>query len=155
MPGRPTPQPGGFQGLVPVQITLREQELPLRSVQIAAHGKSSSIPMWGRSPSSKEHDNGLTVVGYVDDLLCFDDGIVDYLEYLITPLPHSLVAVEGASHREVGRVSDFDSLVAEAERWHPGRIETVPPLPYDLYVLLYIAPAVSPFRTSAMPEEGT
>jgi hypothetical protein len=90
----------------------------------------------GSSPGSKEHEDGLTVVAYVDDLLGFYDGIVDYLEDLITPLLNTLVAMEGASHREVRRVSDLDLLVAEAERWHPGRIETVPPPLHDLCVFL-------------------
>ena len=75
--------------------------------------------MVGCSPCSEEHDDGLAVIGYVDDFLGLDGDVVERLEYLITPVADPLVAVKGASNREISGVPDLGSLVTKAERRHP------------------------------------
>jgi hypothetical protein len=106
-------QPGGFEGFVPVQVSLREQELPVPDRPDRSPREVDLDPrMVGCSPGSEEHDDGLAVIGYVDDFLGLDGDVVEGLPYLITPVADPLVAVEGAPNREVRRHPDLDSLVA-------------------------------------------
>jgi hypothetical protein len=59
--------------------------------------------MVGCPPGSEEHNDGLAIVGYVDDFLGFDGDVVEGLEHLITPVADPSGAVKGSSNREVRR----------------------------------------------------
>ena len=46
--------------------------------------------MGGSCQGSEEHDDGLAAVGHVNDFLELYGGVVERLEYLITPVAHPL-----------------------------------------------------------------
>src|SRR5512132_3475764 len=82
---------------------------------------------------------------HVHDLFRLHSCVVRNFEHLLTPAAHALVPLEETSDWEVRRHANLDLFVAEGQRGHPVIVESAPPAPHDLHVLLRHGPrSISP-----------
>ena len=87
------------------------------------------------SLGAKQHQDSLPIAD-VHELFHVHLRVIEDVEHLVAPEANAVMPQEGAGDREVGRIADFDGLVAKGERGHPVLVEASPPAPHNLDVLL-------------------